>query len=84
MAKKTDTNFHTQRMLLELFEGAAVIDIVGGIQSEGRIVAFLGNQIVISLRIDFRPRIDAYIVRIDNTAMRELFAIGWKRLRKKR
>jgi voltage-gated potassium channel Kch len=55
----------------ELFEGAAVIAVVGGVQSEGRIVAFLGNQIVISLQDDFGPRIAACIVRIDNTAMLE-------------
>ena len=55
----------------ELFEGAAVIAVVGGTQSEGRIVAFLGNQIVISLQDDFGPRISACIVRIDNTAMLE-------------
>jgi ABC-type cobalamin/Fe3+-siderophores transport system ATPase subunit len=34
-------------------------------------VAFLGNQIVISLQDDFGPRIAACIVRIDNTAMLE-------------
>lgn len=55
----------------ELFEGAAVIAVVGGIQSEGRIVAFLGSQIVISLQDDFGSRIAACIVRIDNTAMLE-------------
>lgn len=55
----------------ELFEGAAVIIVVGGIQSEGRIVAFWGNQIVISLQEDFGQHIAACIVRIDNTAMLE-------------
>lgn len=55
----------------ELFEGAAVVAVVGGTQSEGRIVAFLGNQIVILLQDDFGPRIATCIVRIDNTAMLE-------------
>lgn len=55
----------------ELFEGAAVVAVIGGMQSEGRIVAFLGNQIVISLQDDFGPRIAACILRIDNTAMLE-------------
>jgi hypothetical protein len=55
----------------ELFEGAAVIAVVGGVQSEGRIVAFLGKQIVISLQDDFGPQIAVCIVRIDNTAMLE-------------
>lgn len=44
----------------ELFEGAAVVAIIGGTQSEGRIVAFLGNQIVISLQNDFGPRINTH------------------------
>lgn len=55
----------------ELFEGAAVVAIIGGTQSEGRIVAFLGKEIVISLNDDFGPRIAACILRIDNTAMLE-------------
>lgn len=55
----------------ELFEGAAVIAVVGGVQSEGRIVAFLGNQIVVSLQEDFGSRIATCILRIDNTAMLE-------------
>lgn len=55
----------------ELFEGAAVVVVVGGTQSEGHIVAFLGNQIVISLQNDYGPRIASCIVRIDNTAMLE-------------
>ncbi|WP_084154214.1 AAA domain-containing protein [Citrifermentans bremense] len=55
----------------ELFEGAAVVVIIGGSQSEGRIVSFLGNKIVISLKDDFGPRIAACIVKIDNTAMLE-------------
>ena len=55
----------------ELFEGAAVVVVIGGSQSEGRIVSFLGKQIVISLKDDFGPRIAACIVKIDNTAMLE-------------
>ena len=67
----------------ELFEGAAVIAIVGGTQSEGRIVAFLGNQIVISLQDDFGPRITACIVRIDNTAMLEALRNRLEKIAKK-
>jgi flagellar biosynthesis GTPase FlhF len=55
----------------ELFEGAAVVVVIGGSHSEGRIVSFLGKQIVISLKDDFGPRIAACIVKIDNTAMLE-------------
>jgi superfamily I DNA and/or RNA helicase len=55
----------------ELFEGAAVVVVIGGSQSEGRIVSFLGKQIIISLKDDFGPRIAACIVKIDNTAMLE-------------
>ncbi|HEX2768984.1 MAG TPA: hypothetical protein VHN12_06835, partial [Geobacteraceae bacterium] len=55
----------------ELFEGAAVVVIISGSQSEGRIVSFLGKQIVISLKDDFGPRISVCIVKIDNTAMLE-------------
>lgn len=55
----------------ELFEGAAVVVVIGGSQSEGRIVSFLGNQIIISLKDDFGPRIAACLVKIDNTAMLE-------------
>lgn len=55
----------------ELFEGAAVVVVISGSQSEGRIVSFLGKQIVISLKDDFGPRIAACIVKIDNTAMLE-------------
>lgn len=55
----------------ELFEGAAVVAVIGGMHSEGRIVAFLGKEIVISLQDDFGPRIAACILRIDNTAMLE-------------
>jgi AAA domain/Topoisomerase DNA binding C4 zinc finger/PLD-like domain len=55
----------------ELFEGAAVIAVVGDTQSEGRIVASPENQIVIALQGDFGPRIAACLVRIDNTAMLE-------------
>ena len=53
----------------QLFEGAAVIAVVGGTQSAGSIVAFLGDQIVISLQDDFGQRIAACMVKIDNTAM---------------
>jgi len=55
----------------ELFEGAAVVVVIGGSQSEGRIVSFLGKEIIISLKDDFGPRIAACIVKIDNTAMLE-------------
>jgi hypothetical protein len=67
----------------ELFEGAAVIAVVGGTQSEGRIVAFLGNQIVISLQDDFGPCIAACIVRIDNTAMLEALRNRLEKIAKK-
>ena len=67
----------------ELFEGAAVIAVVSGTQSEGRIVAFLGNQIVISLQDDFGPRIAACIVRIDNTAMLEALRNRLEKIAKK-
>ena len=66
----------------ELFEGAAVIAVVGGTQSEGRIVAFLGNQIVISLQDDFGPRIAACILRIDNTAMLEALRVRLEKIKK--
>jgi hypothetical protein len=67
----------------ELFEGAAVIAVVGGTQSEGHIVAFLGNQIVISLQDDFGPRITACIVRVDNTAMLEALRNRLEKIAKK-
>jgi len=54
-----------------LFEGAAVSVQIGGIRSEGCIVAFMGNRIILSLQTDFGERIGSCIVRIDNTAMLE-------------
>lgn len=55
----------------ELFEGAAVVAIVGGIQTEGRIVSVMGRHILISLSDDFGPRIAFCVIRVDNTAMLE-------------
>ena len=64
----------------ELFEGAAVVVIIGGSQSEGRIVSFLGNQIILSLKDDFGPRIAACIVKIDNTAMLEALRVRLEKI----
>ncbi len=66
----------------ELFEGAAVVAVIGGMQSEGRIIAFLGKQIVISLLDDFGPRIAVCILRIDNTAMLEALRVRLEKIAK--
>ncbi len=65
-----------------LFEGAAVLIMIGGSQSDGRIVSFMGKQIIISLKDDFGSRISACIVKIDNTAMLEALRVRLEKISK--
>ena len=66
-----------------LFEGAAVLVMIGGSQSDGRIVSFMGKQIIISVKDDFGPRISACVLKIDNTAMLEALRVRLEKIQQR-
>lgn len=64
----------------ELFEGAAVTATIGSTQSEGKIIAILGNSILVSLNDDFGPGIAVCLLRVDNTAMLEALRVRLEKI----
>lgn len=64
----------------ELFEGAAVIAIVGGVQTEGRIISVMGRHILLSLADDFGPSISFCVIKVDNTAMLEALRVRFEKI----